>query len=278
MERILVLIDPTGLETASINFACYLTRLTGSKLTGLFLSSGSEIEDTEPVMNRRDRVNEHEATQQLPFSRFTQSVESRKTAFAAYCANQGLQWLPDMVEAGSEDQIIIESRFADLLIVNSDASFSNEQEAVPTDLVSNLLRHAECPVMIAPLSISNVDEVVFAYDGSPSSVFAIKQFTHLFPQLQDKKVTFIEVNDDFSAEIEFSDKITNYLKMHYSAIGYHVLAGQAEDELFSYFLGKKNIVVVIGAFGRKMLPGLFSRSTAHLLLKTTSLPVFVAHR
>jgi hypothetical protein len=273
MERILILIEHTGIEPASLEFACYLTRLTNSKLTGLFMKE-TDLHDQNIVIKGPGTAGAYEVAEEL---QLTESHNSRQEFFN-FCARQGLRWTPDIIEAANEEDILIESRFADLLIVNSDSSFSDDRETVPTTLVTSLLKHSECPVLIAPLNFEKVNEVVFAYDGSPSSVYAIRQFTHLFPQLQDQKVTFLEVNEDFSKEIDYRDKITNYLKMHYSSIGYQVLNGEPEDELFSYFLRKRHVMVVMGSFGRKMLPGLFNSSTANLLLKTTSLPVFIAHR
>lgn len=277
MERIVVVVDPSGVETASLQFACYLTRLTGSKLTGLFLHGEAAEDIAEISLPVKGQTGSVSVPEKIPLSRSV-AMEQNILDFLNYCENHGLRWKPDVAEAYNEKDILIESRFADLLIVCSDTSFSVEAESVPSDLVTSILKQSECPVLIAPLSFSSIDEVVFAYDGTPSSVYAIRQFTHLFPQLQDKKVTFLEVNEDFSTEIEYREKITNYLKMHYSAIGYQVLMGQAEDELFSYFLRKKNVMVVIGAFGKKLLSSILNKSTAHLLLKTTSLPVFITHR
>jgi nucleotide-binding universal stress UspA family protein len=145
-------------------------------------------------------------------------------------------------------------------------------------MMSGILRNAECPVIVSPLNSDHIEEVVFAYDGSPSSVYAIKQFTHLFPQFEDKRLLFLEVNKDDSTEIMYKGKITDYLKMHYSSVGFHILHGDAANELLEYFVNKKNVIIVIGAFGRNAISSFFNRSTAHLLLEATGLPMFITHK
>lgn len=278
MERIILLIDPSGIKRPALDFACSLTRLTGSQLTGLFLHGESPVIASEVALSSATGSASVAVTEKITLEHPLVSVEESKAEFSRFCLNHGLNRTPDMIDASTTDQVVIESRFADLLVVGADSSFYREPESVPTELVTHLLKHAECPLVIAPFSESTIDEIVFAYDGSASSVFAIKEFSHLFPQLQDKRVIFLEVNEDFSSEIEYRDKITDYLKMHYSSIGYQVLMGVPEDELYSYFLKKKNVIVVMGAFGKKPVLSLSQRSTAHLLLKTTSLPVFISHK
>ncbi|MBO9201579.1 MULTISPECIES: hypothetical protein [Niastella] len=49
------------------------------------------------------------------------------------------------------------------------------------------------------------------------------------------------------------------------------------DELFGYLPEKKNVFVVMGAFERNMLSGLFRASTAEIIIKTINVPVFIAH-
>ncbi len=174
-------------------------------------------------------------------------------------------------------EIISESRFAELLIVDPEMSFGGKNEGVPTGFIKEVLAKSECPVVIAPFSFYGTEEILFAYDGSKSSLFAIKQFTYLFPELTDKKVTILQVNENEDGPVIEKEKIGELLQMHYSSIGFHTLYGKASDELYNYLLGKKNIFVVMGAFGRGMLSGFLKHSTAELVVKTINLPIFIAH-
>ncbi len=50
-------------------------------------------------------------------------------------------------------------------------------------------------MILAPLSFEGIDEILFAYDGGKSALFSIRQFTSLFPELTDKKIIVLQVNE-----------------------------------------------------------------------------------
>ena len=275
MEKIIILIGPSGVERTALDFACYLTNITGSALTGLFLHEIGPIESN----GKTEKLFCHTVKEIKVLPKISlENINTSKREFIRFCDNHGLAHVPDIKDAQTPGEVILESRFADLLIVSSESSFSTDIDIIPTDLVTSILKKSECPVIIAPLTFSHIKEIVFTYDGSASSVYAIKQFTHLFPQFRDVKTTFLEVNNSLTTEIDYKEKILEYLKMHYSFTGFQVLKGIPENQLFSYFLNKNNVFIVMGAFGKKIVPPIFNRSTATLLLKTTSLPVFISHK
>ena len=172
-------------------------------------------------------------------------------------------------------QLIDESRFSDLIIIKTGISCACE--CTPDMDVKEVLAAAECPVVIMPSNLNDIEQVVFTYDGSRSAVFAIKQFTYLFPELADKKAIVLQVNDDHDLPLTEKEKIADLLKKHYSGIGFQVLEGNTNDELYRYLLDKKHTLVVMGAFGRSWLSNLIKPSSASLLLKRIQLPFFIAH-
>jgi hypothetical protein len=269
MEKIFILIDQKGIDRSALQFACYLAELSRSSLTGLFIS---------------EKEKESEKARNKPFTgvevmhpELKTKLSETKTAFSQVCSNKGIRWSDEGDVIYSIEQIIEQTRFADLLIVGAHTSFYPDIQVTPTGLIKEILRRSECAVIVAPGEFESVNEVIFAYDGSKSSVYAIKQFTYLFPEFSETKAVFLQVNNSDETTITEQEKIKEYLKMHYSAVGYHVLHGDASDELMKYMIGKKNIFVVMGAFGRNILLSSFKTSTSELLLKMTSLPVFITH-
>jgi hypothetical protein len=174
-------------------------------------------------------------------------------------------------------EIISESRFADVLVIDPCTSFKRQYEGAPTGFVRDILKEAECPVIISPERFTGVDELIFTYNGGKSAVFAIKQFTYLFPQLRDKKVTIVRVNGDGQWEDQDMYNFKEWLQSHYSSISFDVLKGDADSRLFSYLLQRKNIFTVMGAYGRNALSQFFRKSQADLLIKTMSQPIFISH-
>jgi nucleotide-binding universal stress UspA family protein len=131
--------------------------------------------------------------------------------------------------------------------------------------------------VVAPESYDWINEIVFAFDGSRSSVFAMKQFTYMFPEFRDRKVLILEVCEGEEHILSDKEKLTAWLQNYYTEISYLVLYGRPKDELFGYLLEKEKMLVVMGAFGRSMISSLFSKSNAELLLKAVNLPFFIAH-
>jgi hypothetical protein len=108
-------------------------------------------------------------------------------------------------------------------------------------------------------------------------MFAIKQFCYLFPQLEDKKVTVIQVDEDGLCSAEEKEKFKEWISSHYSSIGFEVLKGDTETELFAWLLRKKNVFIVMGAYGRSTVSQFFKHSSADILIKTITQALFITH-
>ena len=277
MKKILLAIDAGHMDTEVIHFACNIARLTHSTLTGIFLSN--YIEEVQVVnMVIGMPYIENVVTGNIPDTALQQKQAAHIQQFEKTCDVKGVRCQVQCSNTKSPARTIIEeSRFADVVIVQATVSFEKKLEEAPTGFVKEVLAEAECPVIVAPLSLGGIDQIVFAYDGSPSAVFAIKQFAYLFPELSDKKAIVLQVNKEETMPVTEKEKLGKLLRMHYSSIGFQVLQGKPSDELFGYLLGKQNTIVVMGAFGRGWLSGLFKPATAGLLLKTINLPFFITH-
>jgi hypothetical protein len=277
MKKILLAIDADRVDTEVIHFACNIATIMHSTLTGYFLA---DLPDEEPMANMAfvAKYNETVSTHCLPTA-----AEKKQFAyiqqFERTCAVRGIRCqVLNNTKRNAAAAILEESRFADLVILQPTLSFEMKPEEAPTALVKEVLANAECPVLVAPTSSAGIEEIVFAYDGSRSAVFAIKQFTYLFPELADKKAIVLQVNKDDSLPVTEKEKLGKWLRMHYNSIGFQVLKGNASEELYGRLLGKQNTIVVMGAFGRSWLSGIFKPATAGLLLKTINLPFFITHQ
>jgi len=278
MEKILLVISENELSMSALDFACYLGRLTHSTITGIILenipadhkpiltavhrSSSMEWKADEPSSNDNRKRNSIEAT----LSRFKNACENR-SVFCKVHRNSGVP----------AEEILTESRYADLIVVDAATSFRQTFEGRPTGLVKDILRDAECPVIIAPESFEALTEIVFTYDGSRSSAFAIKQFAYLFPEMKDKRVILLQVNEDAEWTEDERQRWTEWLVNRYSAIGFQALKGAVDDRLFDYLFLRKNSMVVMGAYSRKSVSRFFRKSHADRIIKTTTLPIFISH-
>ena len=174
-------------------------------------------------------------------------------------------------------ELIEESRFADVLVVDTEISFNKRYDATPTEFVRDILEKAECPVIIASESFEAIDEIIFTYNGSAASVFAIKQFTYLFPQLHNKKTSVIQFNEAGKWQDPDKYKFKEWLKEHYTNFHFEALKGKADTILFDYLFKRKNMFLVMGAYGRNALSQFFKSSQAYILIKTLTQPIFITH-
>jgi nucleotide-binding universal stress UspA family protein len=276
MEKILLAMDALHINPQTIEFSCYVARLTGSRLTGVFL------EDllSEPVFGAIQEVAQMQTTavgEAQPMGTKGEITDANIQLFKKACESRGVVANIHRDRGIPLDEVIRESRFADLVVVDAETSFTRQRGPLPGKFVKDVLQEAECPVIVAPYTFHAIDEVIFAYNGSASSVWAIKQFTYLFPELKQKKAMIVDVKEKNDGAIEEQYKMKEWLRQHYGNIEVKILTGDASDELFGYLIDKKNAIVVIGAYGRGWLSRLLKPSQARIIVKTVNLPLFITH-
>lgn len=275
MERILLVINARSPDVLLIDFACRIANLAQTKLTGLFIENlyfeyipVDALEGPSYFKTVNKSVN----------AAVVVDTDQSIRLFKEECSRKGIK--PEVYVDKGEPirEIIFESRFADLLIIHPEPGFYNREEPLPSHFVREILSKAECPVLLAAEKFENIEEIVFCYDGSASAVFAIKQLTYLLPELHDRKAILLEVSSENHEEFtEAHIRMMNWLRSHYNSVYYHSLKGTVKDELFNYFFRRERLLVVIGAYGRSMLSGFFHKSSADVLIRTTTLPIFITH-
>lgn len=278
MEKIVLAIDAINPDKSALEFACYLGRLTRSDITGVFMEDLTSEE--KPVLKELHGMPymDWEANQQSGSYQFkTSLIERNIEYFKEGCINRGVNYKLHRDRGLPVHDLIEESRYADLLVVDTETSFNKKYEGIPTEFVRDVLKKTECPVVIAPEDFEELDEIIFTYNGTSSSLFAMKQFAYLFPQLHNKKAILLQVND--SGEWEDADdlKLAEWLETHYDNFSYEALKGKPSIKLFDYLYQRKNIFIVMGAYGRNSVSRFFKASEAENIIKTISQPIFIAH-
>ena len=107
-------------------------------------------------------------------------------------------------------------------------------------------------------------------------MFAIKQFTYLFPELTQLSCILLQVNKGSEWSIE-KDEMKKWLESHYSHCGFEILHGELEAELYNYLNGRRDAFITMGAYGRNPFSTFIKESRADILIRTMSLPLFIAH-
>jgi nucleotide-binding universal stress UspA family protein len=170
-----------------------------------------------------------------------------------------------------------ETRFADLLILSGELFYENIGKEQPNDYLKKILRQTECPILLVPEDYVLPNKVVLAYDGKPDSVFAIKQFTYLFPHFYHWETTLITIEDD-DEPLPYQELIEELAAKHFSNLTLEVISSVSERSFMKSLCDKDETLLVAGAFGRSELSNLFKKSFLSEIIQQHKIPVFVAHR
>ncbi|WP_121357531.1 hypothetical protein [Flavisolibacter nicotianae] len=277
MERILLIVNAHHPDVPSIEFAARIASLERTGLTAILFESTHY----EPVLMEQPEV----------FQYFTNVVQTGEAVLVRANTDRTVNLIEEECRfAGVELDLVIdqgnpvvktlsESRFADFIIIDPEFRLSPGHEGAPSQMVREILLHSECPVLLSPKEFAGVNEVVFCYDDSASSVFAIKQFTLLFPVFKNSRAVLLQVHAEGENEkgTDGQKRMMAWLNMHYSSVTRQVLKGNAKEKLFTYFFLQTKKIVILGAYGRGIVSNLFRKSHADALIRMVDLPLFIAH-
>jgi len=275
MEKILLVIGENELDMPALDFACYLGKVTHSTVTGIVLEDiQKQILTTAHGSTSADWKADEPSSND---TRERHSIEAALSRFKHACEKRSVQCTVHRDSGIPAEEIVYESRFADLIVMDAATSFHKSFEGSPTEFTKDILKDAECPVIIAPESFYGLTDIVCTYDGSKSSAFAIKQFAYLFPEFEDKRMILLQVNEDGEWTEDEKQRWTEWSINHYSSIGFQALKGDVDEKLFDYLFGRRNSMVVMGAYGRNSVSRFFKRSYADRIIKTMTMPIFISH-
>lgn len=276
MEKILYVTDAVKMNRQCLEFACYISNLTHSALTGVFL------ENRVLELRSSEALREMAVCEPVPGARLEEQKELYRDENIAHfkniCEMNGVNCYIHQDPGMPLAEVERESRYADVMIVDAATSFSWQPEPAPTVFTREVLEKSECPVIIAPESFNGINEIVLTYNGSSSSVFAIKQFTHLFPALRDCQVTVLNITDPGKAIKGDKEKLEEWLSAHYENVSLLVLEDtNVKARLLEYLFGKEKIFIVMGAFGRSLLSNVIIPNPATPVVELVTQPIFIAH-
>lgn len=275
MERILLLINPQVPDGPAASFACHIARLTDAVLTGIFVSELFEKNVADPGLIPFVPAG-FPLTQ--PLARTApRDMDASITMFRSTCGQMQVP-CETLIENFLTD-VVASSAYFDLFILDPLTNFPDVQEELPTGPAKMILHEAQCPVLVAPEVFKGIGGIIFCYDGSTSAAQAIRQFAYLFPQLNNRPVTLLEISPGKTATYGAAhNEMTAWLRAHYDVVDYAVLNGTARDELFIYLFKQKGRIAVMGAYGRSLISEFFHHSVASPVLRATDLPLFIYHK
>jgi len=117
-----------------------------------------------------------------------------------------------------------------------------------------------------------------AYDGSESSVYAIKQFAYLFPELCDNTTILVYAREKNGEEFPEEINIEELAARHFSDLTLLRLDADPRKYFSSWLMEHKKAILISGAFGRSEVSRLLRKSFVSDIISDHRLPVFIAHK
>lgn len=274
MKKILLAFDGAHFSEGAFEFARKLNELSPVQLTGVFLpqidysnlwsySTGVSGPLFIPLLEDEDVA----------------TVEKNIDRFTFLCQLNGIDFI---VHKDFSDFALPalkkETRFADLLILGSELFYENVAIHEPGNYLKDAIHDAESPVLVVPEQFDFPQKNILAYDGSESSVYAIKQFAYLFPEFTVNDTVLVYAQT--GPEIAFPDEefIEELCTRHFTNLTLFKLDVNP-NKYFGLWSSEKNgAIVVSGAYGRSSFSQVFKKSFISDVIRKHKLPVFITHR
>lgn len=274
MKKILVAFDGDHFSEGILEFARVLNERNPILLTAAFLpqtslsnlwsfsGGGLSGPDFVPLVEEEDAGK----------------VEENTKRFESYCQKNGIEYrIHKTFFDFAVPELKKETRFADLLILSSEKFYEQAGTGNPNEYLKEVLHGVECPVVLVPEKFDFPGNNILSYDGNEASVYAIKQFAYLLPELTGNETVLVYANEN-AEEFPEQVNIEELTARHFPDLVLQRLE-TSPKKFFSEWLAEKNgAIVVTGAFGRSDISRSFRKSFATELISDHHLPVFIAHK
>jgi hypothetical protein len=273
MKKLLAVFDGEHFSDGVFGFARRLNELRPALLTGVFLPSVDYTDITvyylggmtTPLYNRALDTD-------------VEAMTRNKERFQELCAHHGMEFrIHEQISGRILEGIQKETRYADVLLLDSALFYQNLGETQQDDYLKDTMRRAECPVVLVPEHYDFPEQIILAYDGSESSVFAIKQFAYLFPELTSLRTLLTYVSPE-GKDMPDGPYIQELASRHFSDLTFFNLEADPDRDFDTWVQRQKGSMLVAGGFGRSAVSELLKRNFAGDIIREGRLPVFIAHK
>lgn len=171
-----------------------------------------------------------------------------------------------------------ETRFADLLILSGEKFYKDVVGGNPFEFLAEALKIAECPVVVVPEKVEFPTTILFAYDGSASSMYAMKQFAYLLPQLAKLNMVVLHLGQDEDQTLPHRENLEELAQLQFPDVEFLHLNLDPKKEFSDWMNEKKSVMLIAGSYSRSEISQLFKKSFIRNILIDHKFPVFIAHK
>jgi hypothetical protein len=274
MKKILLAFDGTSFSEGAFEFVRQINSLNPVLLTGVFIPQLS-------YSNLWSYANGMAGPTYVPLleAEDGDAIEKNIKLFEQLCTKHSIKYtihkdffdfaLPELKK---------ETRFADLLVISSEIFYKDLGRQNPSEYLKDALHSSECPVIVVPERFKFPKVNILAYDGSESSVFAIKQFAYIFPELTSQETLLFYASPSEDEKVPDNEKTEELVRQHFSNISFMKLSLNPKKYFADWINSNPDAILVSGSFGRSSLSEMFRKSFVANIIAENKLPVFIAHK
>ncbi len=275
MNRILLAFDGYHFSKEALGFVRELNELQPVMVNGMFLPeiaypgaygfAGTASMEMPSLKKSLEAYDE-------------ETLEANVNVFKDLCEQSGIAYtVHKCLDEFTVRHLKKETRFSDVMIVSNELFRRNTLNSETDEYIEITLHHSECPVLVLPEQCDFPDHIVLAYDGSASSVYAIKLFSYLFPELC-RKSTLLVYASKKEHELPDREYIEELASRHFSKMDIMNLRMDPAKYFGEWVSVRKKPLLVAGSFERSPLSELLKKSFAGDVIKEHKVPVFIAHK
>lgn len=274
-KRIILATEGDRISTSTLRYAIDIAKESGSVLVGVFMRDLKYAGFTYATM-----LGTSSSAYAVLGKAEKAATEKNIRHFQERCSAAGVAHHVVLDQDAPIAGLIEESAFADLIITDSRMNISSLLPDTPSSSLRDILVDAHCPILIVPNAYRSIRHTTLTYDGSPSSIYAMRMFRYIFPEWADRRTTLLSVIDiRESTHLKSNDAIRELSSGLYPNLKYQVLKGEPATAITKYM--KKDgadSIIVMGAYGRNALSRLLHQSLSNMLIKEAKVLIFIAHQ
>jgi hypothetical protein len=276
MKKILVVFSSYHYSDAVLKWLVRMNDQTPILATGIFLpaSAFASIFSYAAAANASGETGYFPA----PDKDEKEEISSQMQQFEKDCLANGISFRlhPGRMNLTMPD-ISVESRFSDLMLISGESFFIREKGEDRTAHIHDLAKAAECPLLIIPEHFIFPSSVILAYDGSPNSVFAIRQFAYILREFTVLPTLLMNAGqNDPGHDIPFKDEAIELITSHFNDLTLQKIDLDPGKFFGEWIDNRKGSILVSGSLGRSKLSQLFNKSFIEDVILAHHIPVFTA--
>lgn len=277
MNKIIAAFDGIRFSESTLQYTVYLAKQYNAHVTGVFLREATRLGYAVYATIVRQSPSGKDIFDEIDRSDKI-ALDNAIAAFESACSKAKLSYNIHLDKRSALQELLHETAFADLLVIDAWETFSYVEADMPGWFIKNILHEAQCPVLVVPGDFSPVNQTALLYDGSPSSIYAIKMFNYILPGMKDRNTKVLYAKNENTSQHLPDDKLLReWMGKHYTNVTYKVLEGGEKGIARMLVKEGDGTLVVAGSYNRSNLSMWFHKSLADLLLKGSKAPVFIAH-